>query len=86
MTEETEYSCNLLRHIMGNPFRPFPTPASWPSAVVELAQALYVGHGDPLILADALEEAGHQDLAEHFRAEEWHPKGCWVVDLLLGKG
>ncbi len=35
---------------------------------------------------DALLEAGHPELAEHFRdAKEWHPKGCWVVDLLLGK-
>jgi hypothetical protein len=25
------------------------------------------------------------DLAEHFQVEQWHPKGCWVVDLLLGK-
>jgi hypothetical protein len=58
---------------------------SWPSVVVELAQSLYDGTGDRLILADALEEAGHQELAEHFRAEEWHPKGCWVVDLVLGK-
>ncbi|OAI47683.1 hypothetical protein AYO44_09305 [Planctomycetaceae bacterium SCGC AG-212-F19] len=76
---------NLLRHIVGNPFRPYTAPASWPKAVVELAQALYEGTGDRLILADALEEAGHQDLAQHFRAEEWHMKGCWVVDVILGK-
>ena len=49
------------------------------------AQALYDGTGDRLILADALEESGHPELAQHFRAEEWHPKGCWVVDLVLGK-
>jgi hypothetical protein len=36
-------------------------------------------------LHDALLEAGHPDLAAHFQAEQWHPKGCWVVDLLLGR-
>ncbi|OAI53022.1 hypothetical protein AYO44_16365 [Planctomycetaceae bacterium SCGC AG-212-F19] len=76
----------LLRHIFGNPFRPYAAPASWPSVVVDLAQGLYDGRGDRLIFADALEEAGHTELAEHFRAEEWHPKGCWAVDLVLGKG
>jgi len=29
---------------------------------------------------------GHAELAEHFRGEEWHPNGCWVVDLILAKG
>jgi hypothetical protein len=81
-----ERNCALLRHIFGNPFSPYAAPASWPGAVVELAQAMYDGAGDRLVLADALEEAGHQELAQHFRAEEWHPKGCWVVDLVLGKG
>ena len=38
-----------------------------------------------VILADALEEAGHFELAEHFRQETWPPKGCWVVDMILGK-
>lgn len=74
-----------ILEIFGNPFRPYPAPASWPSVVVELAQALYDGTGDRLVLADALEEAGHQELAEHFRAGEWHPKGCWAMDLVLGK-
>jgi hypothetical protein len=53
--------------------------------VIDLAQALYDGTGDHLIPTDALEEAGHQELAQHLREEKTHPKGCWVVDLLLGK-
>jgi hypothetical protein len=24
-------------------------------------------------------------LADHFRQETSHPKGCWVVDAILGK-
>jgi hypothetical protein len=45
----------------------------------------YNGADATFALHDALLEAGHPDLAEHFQAEQWHPKGCWVVDLLLGK-
>jgi hypothetical protein len=75
----------LLRHIIGNPFQPYPAPTAWPSAVFELAQALYDGAGDRLVLADAMEEAGQGELALHFRGEEWHPKGCFAMDLILGK-
>ena len=84
-TERREQAA-LLRHIVGNPFRPYPVPAFWPSTVVELAQAVYDGHGDHRVLSDAVEEVGHQELAEHFRGEEWHPKGCWGLDLILGRG
>jgi hypothetical protein len=39
------------------------------------------------ILADALEEAGCTETAllEHCRARGGHIRGCWAVDLLLGK-
>jgi hypothetical protein len=31
-------------------------------------------------------EVGCADLAEHFsEAGEWHPKGCWALDVILGK-
>lgn len=76
----------LVRHIFGNPFRPAPAPESWPAAVTQLADAIYNGEGCGFALHDALLDAGHPDLAEHFRDEQAHPKGCWVVDLLLGKG
>jgi hypothetical protein len=29
--------------------------------------------------------AGHPELTQHFSLEEKHPKGCWVIDLLLEK-
>jgi hypothetical protein len=29
-------------------------------------------------------KAGQSDLAEHFKEKE-HPKGCWVLDLVLEK-
>jgi hypothetical protein len=39
------------------------------------------------ILADALEDAGcdNADLLRHCREPGEHVRGCWVVDLLLGK-
>jgi hypothetical protein len=76
---------DLLRHIVGNPFRPYSVPASWPTLIVDLAQQLYDGADVRLILNDALLDAGHADLAEHFRQEVGHPKGCWALDVVLGK-
>ena len=74
---------HLVRHIVPNPFRPHQRRACWPSAVTQLAAALYHGHDCGFALHDALLEAGDAELAEHFRKEVWHPKGCWVIDLIL---
>ena len=40
------------------------------------------------ILADALEEAGctDTDLLAHLREPGLHVRGCWALDLVLGKG
>lgn len=76
---------DLLRHILGNPFQAYPAPPSWPTAVVQLAEALHQGADAAFALADALLETGRPELAEHFRAETWHPKGCWVVDHVTGR-
>jgi hypothetical protein len=39
------------------------------------------------ILADALEEAGctNKDILDHCRSGGEHVRGCWAVDLILGK-
>jgi hypothetical protein len=39
------------------------------------------------ILADALEDAGctRAEVVEHLRGPGPHVRGCWVVDLILGK-
>jgi len=59
------------------------------ATVVALAEAIYVERAfDRLpILADALEEAGctSADLLNHCRQSGEHVRGCWAVDLLLGK-
>jgi len=83
---ETRAHCDLVRHIFGNPFRLYAAPASWPSAVVQLATSLDEGQGCWATLHDALLRAGHPHLAEHFDKEQWHPKGCWALDLMMGKG
>jgi hypothetical protein len=84
----------ILRDITGNPFR---KPASLDPAVLssnggtvrKLAQAIYDERrfADLPVLADALEEAGcdNADLLAHCRQPGEHVRGCWVVDLLLGK-
>ncbi len=59
------------------------------STVVDLAAAIkYESAFDRLpILADALMDAGcdNEDILLHCRGEDNHIRGCWVVDLLLGK-
>jgi hypothetical protein len=57
--------------------------------VTALAKAIYGERAfDRLpILADALEEAGctNAELLGHCRQPGVHVRGCWVVDLVLGK-
>jgi hypothetical protein len=82
---ERKARSELTRHFFGNPFRPYPVPLSWPALVVDLAQQLYTGADVRLILHDALLDAGHAELADHFRTEEAHPKGCFALDALLDR-
>jgi len=55
----------------------------------QIAQAIYDERDfDRLpILADALEDAGcdNTDLLNHCRQPGDHVRGCWAVDLVLGK-
>ena len=93
-----EALCHLLRCVFGNPFRPVsPDPAWRTPGVRALAVATYqelsLPHGalDATrlgVLADALEDAGCAEgaLAEHLRSPGPHVRGCWVVDLLTGRG
>jgi hypothetical protein len=86
--------CDLVREVFGNPFRPVPVERSWLSwregTVVKLAEAIYDEWAFERlpILADALEDAGcdNADILAHCRQPGEHVRGCWVVDLLLGKG
>jgi hypothetical protein len=80
----------LIRDIFGNPFRPVSVDPAWrTSTVVSLAQGIYDERAfDRLpILADALEDAGctDADMLNHCRQPGEHVRGCWALDLLLGK-
>jgi hypothetical protein len=82
--------CGFLRDIFGNPFRPVDFDARWrTSDVLGLARAIYEDRTfDRLpILADALMDAGCADeqIIAHCRGDGPHVRGCWVVDLVLGK-
>jgi hypothetical protein len=89
----SELLAEFLRDIFGNPFRPVwvhPDSLTWNDGTVpKLAQTIYDDRRFDLlpILADALEEAGcdHADVLAHCRGSGSHVRGCWVVDLLLGK-
>jgi hypothetical protein len=88
--EEGAFQCHLLRDVFGDPFRPGRIEPTWRTPdVLALAGAVYQEKAfDRLpILADALEEAGCTDarVRKHCRGEGVHVKGCWVVDLVLGK-
>jgi hypothetical protein len=89
--------CKLLRDIIGNPFCPVALTHAWQTPeVVALAQAAYDERELPAgtldlarlaVLADALEDAGcdQADLLAHLRGPGPHVRGCWAVDLILGK-
>lgn len=82
--------CELLRDIFGNPFHPVAFDPAWlTDTAVSLACGMYEGRDFSAmpILADALQDAGCEDghLLEHCRGPGAHVRGCWVVDLVLGK-
>jgi hypothetical protein len=89
-TEEMVIQARLLRDLLGNPFRPVTIDPAWrTSTVLALADGIYQEKAfDRMpILADALQDAGcdNEAMLDHCRSEEPHVRGCWVVDLLLGK-
>jgi hypothetical protein len=80
----------VIRDIFGNPFQFVEFEKSWRSDTVRaLARDMYLG-GDFAampILTDALQDAGCHcvDILNHCHGTERHVRGCWVVDLVLGK-
>jgi hypothetical protein len=100
-TEEGRHQAGLVHDIFGDPFRPPPhlphAVLAWNGGTVRrLAQAIYEERHLPegtldtarlAVLADALMDAGCDDeqLIRHCRSEGPHVRGCWAVDLILGK-
>jgi hypothetical protein len=83
--------------MFGNTFRLIAVTAAWRTATVRaLARAAYqerrlpegiLENGCLAVLADALEEGGctGPDILGHLRGPGPHVRGCWGVDLILGK-
>jgi hypothetical protein len=92
VTEDRRRLCAVLYDILGNPFVPVPIKHEWLEAdggrVRQVAAGIYAG-GDfeaMPVLADALQDAGCQDarLLDHC-LQDGHYRGCWLLDVILGK-
>jgi hypothetical protein len=88
--EETAQA-DLLREIFGNHFRPVSFSPSWRTdTALSLARQMYEARDFSAmpILADALQDAGcdSAELLDHLRdTGALHVRGCWALDLVLGK-
>jgi hypothetical protein len=85
-----QMQATIVRELLGNPFRPVAFSPEWRTdTAVALAQQMYDSRdfGAMQILADALQDAGcdSDDILNHCRGPGPHVRGCWVVDLVLGK-
>jgi hypothetical protein len=84
--------CDLIRDVLGNPYRPVVLKPAWLDANRKLARSIAAEiyetgrFADVPILADALEEAGCTDAAilQHARKPR-HYRGCWLIDAIVGK-
>jgi hypothetical protein len=82
-----------LDDVAGHLGTPVTLRPSWLSRnggiVAVMARTIYTGRSfaDMPVLADALEEAGCDNplILDHCRRPGEHLRGCWVLDLLLGK-
>jgi hypothetical protein len=83
--------CELIRDIFPCPSCPASLDASWLTSDVNLlSRGIYDERAfDRMpILADALQDAGcnRDGILEHCRdPKQSHVRGCWVLDLILGK-
>jgi hypothetical protein len=89
-SDDRDAEAALLRDIFGNPFRPVSFSPQWRTdTALALAHQMYESRdfGAMPILADALQDAGcdNEDILSHCRGDGPHVRGCWVVDLVLGK-
>jgi hypothetical protein len=88
--DEGTTQATMLRDIFGNPFRPVAFSPTWRSdTALTLARQMYElrDFSAMPILADALQDAGCEDeqILSHCRGPGPHVRGCFAVDLVLGK-
>ncbi len=83
----------LIRELFGASFRPVALHPAWlagsDSRAAKLAADIYRDRTFGLMpmLADVLEGAGSEDadILAHCREPGEHVRGCWALDLVLGK-
>jgi hypothetical protein len=86
-----EFTSYCLDIFGTDPFRPVAFDPVWRTdTAVSLAKRMYESRDfSPMpILADALQDAGcdSDDILNHCRdTKQVHVRGCWVIDLVLGK-
>ena len=86
-----KFGASLVRDIFGNPFRPVAFSPQWRTITAVALANLMDGRRDfgaMPILADALQDGGcdNDEVLDHCRdPKQVHVRGCWVVDLVLGK-
>jgi hypothetical protein len=94
---ESKHQAHLVRDVFGNPFRRVVFDPRWRVHVTfDLGRSAYeqrranqgqLDNAQLAVLSDALEEVGCTDEAilSHLRSAGPHVRGCWALDLLLGK-
>lgn len=83
----------VFRDIVRGPFRPLLFRAAWREygggLLAQLADSVYVERAPETVsvLADALDDAGCADLEilDHLRGPGPHWRGCWAIDVCLGR-
>jgi len=80
---------DILRDIVGNPYRRADLQPAWRTRDVTLiAQRMYDERcfDAMFVLSDALEETGCDTpmILEHCRGNGMHYRGCWLIDAILG--
>jgi hypothetical protein len=88
--DERSGQCELLRDIFGNPIHTVTVAPSWLTpAVVNLAQSINDDRAFDRMpaLADALHESGcnNDEILGHCRGRGLHMRGCWALDLVMGR-
>ncbi len=84
---------HLLREVFGNPFQLTQIDPAWlawnEGVVAKIARTIYQEQtfNQLPVLADALEDAGcdEAEILNHLRGPGPHVRGCWALDLVLGK-
>jgi hypothetical protein len=93
IARKNKLMCELLLDVFGPPFSSPTLEPAWLAGAGQMAFKVAAGiyqersFEDLAILADALTDAGCpcQELVQHCRKPGVHGRGCWAVDLLLGK-